>query len=126
MALRILGRRGSTRFTTDWGSLASIKEGNNAWVKQMTTSDPDYFSKLAALPHRPEYLFIGCSDSRVPSTSITGLKPGSMFVHRNVANLVVNNDMNLLSVLQYAVEVLEVKHIMVCGHYGCAGVVWGN
>jgi carbonic anhydrase len=83
--------------------------------------DPGYFSRLAEGQH-PEFLWIGCSDSRVPPDRITGTEPGDMFVHRNIANLVVQTDMNLLSVLQYAVEVLQVSHVIVCGHYGCGGV----
>jgi carbonic anhydrase len=94
---------------------------NRRWVADMTAKDPAFFSKLAA-GQKPRYLFIGCSDSRVPATEITGLLPGEMFVHRNIANLAVSTDLNLLSVLQYAVEVLEVQDIIVCGHYGCGGV----
>ena len=98
-----------------------ILDNNRKWVADKLTGDPDYFNKLS-LGQEPRYLFIGCSDSRVPSTAITGTGPGEMFVHRNIANLVVHTDMNLLSVLQYAVEVLKVKVIMVVGHYGCGGV----
>ncbi|MEJ8757100.1 carbonic anhydrase [Pontibacter sp. H259] len=98
-----------------------ILENNRKWVAGKLKEDPDYFNKLS-LGQEPRYLFIGCSDSRVPSTAITGTGPGEMFVHRNIANLVVHTDMNLLSVLQYAVEVLKVKVIMVVGHYGCGGV----
>jgi len=96
-------------------------EYNKKWVAEMTGTDPKYFSKLAK-GQSPEYLWIGCSDSRVPANEITGTKPGEMFVHRNIANMVVHNDLNLLSVLAYAVEVLHVKHVIVCGHYGCGGV----
>ncbi|NEM99256.1 carbonic anhydrase [Pontibacter burrus] len=98
-----------------------ILDNNRKWVADKLTEDPEYFNKLS-LGQEPRYLFIGCSDSRVPSSAITGTGPGEMFVHRNIANLVVHSDMNLLSVLQYAVEVLKVKVIMVVGHYGCGGV----
>ena len=98
-----------------------ILENNKRWVAQKLNEDSDYFKKLS-LGQEPRYLFIGCSDSRVPANEISGTGPGEMFVHRNIANLVVHTDMNLLSVLQYAVEVLKVKVIIVCGHYGCGGV----
>lgn len=101
--------------------MRKIMENNRKWVADKLNEDPEYFNKLA-LGQEPRYLFIGCSDSRVPSSAITGTGPGEMFVHRNIANLVVHTDMNLLSVLQYAVEVLKVKDIIVCGHYGCGGV----
>ncbi|MBS1732920.1 MAG: carbonate dehydratase [Bacteroidetes bacterium] len=94
---------------------------NKAWAKEQNETDPTFFKRLAA-QQAPEFLWIGCSDSRVPADKITGTEPGEIFVHRNIANLVVNTDINLLSVLQYAVEVLKVKHIIVCGHYGCGGV----
>ncbi|HRE75706.1 MAG TPA: carbonate dehydratase, partial [Flavobacteriales bacterium] len=94
---------------------------NKAWAGIKTASDPSYFPRMAR-DQKPEFLWIGCSDSRVPANEITNTEPGEMFVHRNIANLVVHTDLNLLSVLQYAVEVLEVKHIIVCGHYGCGGV----
>lgn len=94
---------------------------NKAWAEEQNLSDPGFFKRLAA-QQAPEFLWIGCSDSRVPADKITGTEPGEIFVHRNIANLVVNTDINLLSVLQYAVEVLEVKHVIVCGHYGCGGV----
>lgn len=94
---------------------------NRAWVKDKLSVKPDYFEVLAR-DQKPEFLWIGCSDSRVPAEEITGTEPGELFVHRNIANLVIHTDFNLLSVLQYAVEVLKVKHIIVCGHYGCGGV----
>ncbi|SHJ58744.1 carbonic anhydrase [Hymenobacter daecheongensis DSM 21074] len=101
--------------------MQKILDNNREWVKQKLTKDSEYFHRLAK-GQKPRYLFIGCSDSRVPASAITGTGPGEMFVHRNIANLVVHSDMNLLSVLQYAVEVLEVEIIMVVGHYGCGGV----
>lgn len=94
---------------------------NKAWAQERLEENPDYFKKLAAI-QTPEYLWIGCSDSRVPANEVTGTAPGEIFVHRNIANMVVHTDINLLSVLTYAVDVLEVKHIIVCGHYGCGGV----
>jgi carbonic anhydrase len=94
---------------------------NKAWAKEQLETDPQFFKRLAS-QQAPEFLWIGCSDSRVPADKITGTDPGEIFVHRNIANLVVNTDINLLSVLQYAVEVLKVKHIIVCGHYGCGGI----
>lgn len=94
---------------------------NKAWAQEKTTDDPDYFNRLAHL-QSPEFLWIGCSDSRVPANEITGTQPGEIFVHRNVANLVINTDVNLLSVLDYAVNHLHVKHVIVCGHYGCGGI----
>lgn len=95
---------------------------NKVWVQEKNSEDKDFFKRLANV-QTPEFLWIGCSDSRVPANEITGTKPGEMFVHRNIANMVVHSDMNLLSVLSYAVEVLKVKHIVVCGHYGCGGVI---
>jgi len=95
---------------------------NKSWVNEKLIQDPNYFKNLSKV-QSPEYLWIGCSDSRVPANEITGTQPGEMFVHRNIANMVVHSDMNLLSVLSYAVEVLKVKHIIVCGHYGCGGVI---
>ncbi|MBL8900489.1 MAG: carbonate dehydratase [Planctomycetes bacterium] len=94
---------------------------NKVWASNMVEKDPAFFSRMAKT-QRPEILWIGCSDSRVPASEITGTLPGEIFVHRNIANMVVNTDLNLLSVLQYAVEVLKVRHVIVCGHYGCGGV----
>lgn len=99
----------------------NLLAGNRQWVKEMTDKDPNYFEKLAS-GQSPEVLWIGCSDSRVPANQITGTNPGDIFVHRNIANMVVHSDMNLLSVLDYSVNVLKVKHVIVCGHYGCGGV----
>ena len=99
-----------------------LLENNKKWVAEQLELDPNYFEKLSK-GQAPEYLWIGCSDSRVPANTITGTDPGDMFVHRNIANMVVHSDMNMLSVLSYAVEVLKVKHIIVCGHYGCGGVL---
>ncbi len=101
--------------------LQDLLDHNVRWSAERRRSDPDYFRRLAAL-QRPEYLWIGCSDSRVPANVITGLEPGEVFVHRNVANLVHRSDLNLLSVVEFAVQALEVRHIIVCGHYGCGGV----
>ena len=94
---------------------------NRAWARQIGERDPEFFSALAE-QQTPKYLWIGCADSRVPANEIVGLKPGELFVHRNVANVVVHTDLNCLSVLQYAVDVLKVEHVIVCGHYGCGGV----
>ena len=101
--------------------LSEILEKNRAWAEGIRARNPEFFTELAR-QQTPEYLWIGCADSRVPATQLVGLLPGEMFVHRNVANLVVHTDFNCLSVLQFAVDVLKVKHIIVCGHYGCGGV----
>lgn len=103
------------------GAYEDIFEHNRNWVKSRTESDPHFFEKLAKEQH-PDYLYIGCSDSRVPANEIMGLDAGEVFVHRNVANLVNNVDLNVMSVLNYAVRHLHVKHIVVCGHYNCGGV----
>jgi carbonic anhydrase len=102
--------------------IGHLLENNRRWSKQVTESDPRFFADLAG-QQNPDYLWIGCSDSRVEASSIVGLLPGELFVHRNVANLVNHTDMNCLSVIQFAVEVLNVEHIIVCGHYGCGGVL---
>jgi carbonic anhydrase len=96
-------------------------ENNREWARRTAAESPGFFARLSA-QQSPEFLWIGCADSRVPANEIVGLLPGELFVHRNVANLVVHTDLNCLSVLQYAVEVLKVKHVIVCGHYGCGGV----
>jgi carbonic anhydrase len=101
--------------------LEHLKANNRTWAERMITADPDFFTRLEGL-QAPEYLWIGCSDSRVPANEIVGLRPGELFVHRNVANLAPPQDANYLSVLQFAVDVLKVKHILVVGHYGCGGV----
>ena len=101
--------------------LKPLLDANRTWAERMTSSDPEFFPELAR-QQNPQYMWIGCSDSRVPANQIVGLLPGEIFVHRNVANVVVHTDFNCLSVLQYAVEVLQVRHIIVCGHYGCGGV----
>ena len=101
--------------------LAHLFEKNRAWSRQIETTHPGFFAKLAA-QQAPDHLWIGCADSRVPANEIVGLLPGELFVHRNVANLVVHTDLNCLSVLQFAVDVLHVSHVIVCGHYGCGGV----
>jgi carbonic anhydrase len=102
-------------------TLGKLFQNNRAWAEGLEWSAPGFFQKLSG-QQSPEYLWIGCSDSRVPATQLVGLAPGEMFVHRNVANLVVHTDLNCLSVMHYAVDVLRVKHVIVCGHYGCGGV----
>ncbi|MBK5144962.1 carbonate dehydratase [Budviciaceae bacterium BWR-B9] len=98
-----------------------LMHNNEVWSASISKDDPEFFERLA-LAQRPRFLWIGCSDSRVPAERLTGLEPGELFVHRNVANLVIHTDLNCLSVVQYAVEVLEVEHIIICGHYDCGGV----
>jgi carbonic anhydrase len=102
--------------------LKELFENNRAWAAEMTRQDPEFFLRLSRI-QTPRYLWIGCSDSRVPANQIVGLPPGEMFVHRNVANVVVHTDSNCLSTLQFAVDVLKVEHVIVCGHYGCGGVL---
>jgi carbonic anhydrase len=101
--------------------VAQLFDNNRRWAAEMTAARPDFFRTLSA-QQSPGYLWIGCSDSRVPANEIVGLLPGELFVHRNVANVVVHTDLNCLSVLQFAVDVLQVEHVIVCGHYGCGGV----
>lgn len=101
--------------------LSQIFENNKRWAKGVTDADPDFFRNLTA-QQSPKYLWIGCADSRVPANQIMSLPPGDVFVHRNIANVIVHTDLNALSVIQYAVDVLKVKHIILCGHYGCGGV----
>lgn len=114
--LRIMEKDGMSK------SYEKLLMGNQQWAAEKLSTNPNYFKELA-MGQKPEYLWIGCSDSRVPANEITGTKSGEIFVHRNIANIVVHTDMNLLSVLYYAVEVLNVKHVIVCGHYGCGGVI---
>jgi carbonic anhydrase len=102
--------------------ISTLLANNRAWAAEMTRQDPEFFTRLTG-QQAPEYLWIGCSDSRVPANQIVGLPPGEMFVHRNVANVVVHTDLNCLSTIQFAVDVLRVRHIMVTGHYGCGGVL---
>lgn len=103
-------------------TLPHLFENNQRWADTVEHDDPGFFERLAA-QQKPKYLWIGCADSRVPANQITGLLPGEVFVHRNIANVVVQTDFNLLSVLQFAVDVLKVEHVIVCGHYGCGGVI---
>lgn len=103
------------------GQLDHLFEQNRAWADAIRAKDPEFFLKLSR-QQSPEYLWIGCSDSRVPANEIVNLLPGELFVHRNVANVVVHTDLNCLSVMQFAIDVLKVKHVIVCGHYGCSGV----
>lgn len=102
--------------------LENLFANNRAWAEEMVRQDPEFFTRLAT-QQAPQYLWIGCSDSRVPANQIVGLPPGEMFVHRNVANVVVHTDLNCLSAIQFAVEVVKVGHVIVCGHYGCGGVL---
>ena len=102
-------------------SLNQLLENNRAWARGVVADDPQYFTRLAR-QQSPQYLWIGCSDSRVPANQITGLAPGEVFVHRNIANVVVHTDLNCLSVIQFAVDILKIRHIILCGHYGCSGV----
>jgi carbonic anhydrase len=102
-------------------SIQNLLENNRAWAAKIVRQDPDFFARLAR-QQSPQYLWIGCSDSRVPANEIVGLPPGELFVHRNIANVVVHTDLNCLSVMQFAVDLLKVQHIIVCGHYGCSGV----
>jgi carbonic anhydrase len=102
-------------------TLSLLFKNNTAWAKRIREQDPDFFRNLSE-QQSPSYLWIGCSDSRVPANQIVGLLPGELFVHRNIANLVVHTDLNCLSVMQFAVDILKVRHIIVCGHYGCSGV----
>ena len=102
--------------------LKDLFANNRAWASEMTREDPEFFARLSR-QQAPQYLWIGCSDSRVPANQIVGLLPGEMFVHRNVANVVVHTDLNCLSTVQFAVDVLRVRHIIICGHYGCGGVL---
>ncbi|AFP84778.1 carbonate dehydratase [secondary endosymbiont of Ctenarytaina eucalypti] len=101
--------------------IATLFSNNRDWSKLLHEEDPDFFERLS-LAQKPRFLWIGCSDSRVPAETLTGMEPGELFVHRNVTNLVIHTDLNCLSVVQYAVDVLEVKHIIICGHYGCGGI----
>ncbi|HEY6571692.1 MAG TPA: carbonic anhydrase, partial [Candidatus Eisenbacteria bacterium] len=101
--------------------LQDLLAKNAAWAAAVRRDDPSFFERLSSM-QSPEYLWIGCSDSRVPANQIVGLLPGEMFVHRNIANVVVHTDLNCLSVIQFAVDLLRVRHIIVCGHYGCSGV----
>jgi carbonic anhydrase len=107
--------------TQQMETLGHLFENNRAWARGIREQDPDFFLKLSA-QQSPHYFWIGCSDSRVPANQIVGMLPGDIFVHRNIANLVVHSDLNCLSALQFAVEILKVRHIIVCGHYGCSGV----
>ena len=101
--------------------ITNLLQNNKAWAAERIKRDPTFFTRLETI-QAPEFLWIGCSDSRVPANEIVGLDPGELFVHRNVANVVVHTDLNCLSVLQFAVDVLKVKHVIVCGHYGCGGI----
>jgi len=102
-------------------TLSKLFDNNRAWADNIRKQDPEFFHKLS-LQQTPGYLWIGCSDSRVPANQIVGLLPGELFVHRNIANLVVHTDLNCLAVMQFAIDILKVRHVIVCGHYGCSGV----
>ena len=102
-------------------SIQNLFDNNKKWSKKITDNDPDFFKNLS-MQQTPKYLWIGCSDSRVPANSLLGMEPGEVFVHRNIANQVIHTDLNCLSVIQYAVEVLKVENVIICGHYGCGGV----
>jgi len=109
------------KYKTKGLTAAELFERNRAWAANMVAEDPNFFKALSE-QQAPEYLWIGCSDSRVPANELLGMAPGELFVHRNIANVVVHSDLNCLSVLQFAIDVLKVKHIIICGHYGCSGV----
>lgn len=115
------GELGTPRKPTGTRSLDHLFENNRAWSERIRRVDPEFFTRLSR-QQRPRYLWIGCADSRVPANEIVGLLPGELFVHRNVANVVVQSDLNCLSVIQFAVDLLQVEHVIVCGHYGCSGV----
>jgi carbonic anhydrase len=119
--VRHLPYQGSDETTPAMHRLSALIENNRSWAARMLQGDPEFFKRLAQQQH-PSYLWIGCSDSRVPANQIVGLLPGEIFVHRNIANLVVHTDLNCLSVIQFAVDVLKIRDIIVCGHYGCTGV----
>lgn len=124
LALRLLIRQPCRRIfigSQPMRTLDKLFENNRNWVASVHRQDPDFFNQLAG-QQSPEYLWIGCSDSRVPANQVTGLMPGEVFVHRNVANVVAHADLNCLSVIQFAVQILKIRHIIVCGHYGCGGV----
>jgi len=106
---------------TDTRDLETLLANNRDWAQEIESEDPGFFAR-AAMEHKPQYLWIGCSDSRVPADQLTRVKPGEMFVHRNVANVVNNTDLNCMAVVEFAVNTLGVRHIVICGHYGCAGV----
>jgi len=114
-------KRPSHFLTPSMNSIDQLFRNNREWAEQILREDPGFFDRLAS-QQAPEYLWIGCADSRVPANEIINLPPGEVFVHRNIANVVVHTDLNCLSVIQYAVDILEVKHIIVCGHYGCGGI----
>ena len=103
-------------------SIQHLFDNNQQWADKIKEEDPDFFKRLSE-QQKPEYLWIGCSDSRVPANELLGMSPGEVFVHRNIANQVIHTDLNCLSVIQFAVEILKVKHIIVCGHYGCGGII---